>query len=266
MKQDPIEAQAAALAAALADVWPGRAPGLDAAEWSLPDEAAAYVVQRRLAARLAWQPPGRPQYWKSGGASRDAPLGHAPLAPAGVRQAGAEAALDLRELLASGMPLGVEAEIALRLARDVTPAVAAALTQATARDLVDALAVAAEFVGSRWRQGLDAPAVLRFADCQSHRALALGPWLPPRPAHDWTDQPCALQINDEPPQDGRGGHSLADPLWVLADWLRHATRDGAVVPAGSVVTTGAWRVRQGLRAGDRIAIRYAGIGALTLTL
>lgn len=266
MSRDPIEAEAAALAAALATAWPGRAPGLDAADWSLPNEAAAYVVHRRLAARLEWQPSGRPHYWKSGGASRTATLAHAPLAPDGVRQAGADAALAWPELCVAGIALGVEAEIALRLARDVAPAEATALTQETARGLVDAMAVAAEFVGSRWRQGQDAPALLRFADCQSHRALALGPWLPLRPDHGWADQPCALQINGEPPLEGRGGHSLADPCWVLPDWLRHATRDGATVPAGSVVTTGAWRVRQGLRPGDRIAVRYDGIGALELRL
>jgi 2-keto-4-pentenoate hydratase len=37
-----------------------------------------------------------------------------------------------------------------------------------------------------------------------------------------------------------GGHSLGNPVAVLPAWLQHLTRLGATVPAGTVVTTGAW--------------------------
>src|SRR2546427_6934016 len=60
-------------------------------------------------------------YWKSGAPRRDAPLTHAPLPEEGVWASPS---------VAGGAPLhlrGIEAEIALRLGRDVTAEMAAAL-------------------------------------------------------------------------------------------------------------------------------------------
>ena len=51
----------------------------------------------------------------------------------------------------------------------------------------------------------------------------------------------------------RGTQALADPLFVLPAWLRHATRGGAVVEAHSVVTTGTWCGLLQARAGDAAA-------------
>jgi len=45
---------------------------------------------------------------------------------------------------------------------------------------------------------------------------------------------------DAAPTERIGTHSLRDPAWVLPQWLRHATRHGATLPAGTVVTTGTW--------------------------
>jgi 2-keto-4-pentenoate hydratase len=96
--------------------------------------------------------------------------------------------------------------------------------------------VSIEIVDSRWQQGVEAPALLKLADLQSHGALVLGDWLPFAP-RDWTAQSCTVRIGSGAAQEFRGTHSMADPAWVLSAWLRHATRDGATVPAGPVVTT-----------------------------
>jgi 2-keto-4-pentenoate hydratase len=256
----------AALIPALAQAWRLN-ERLDAGAYALPDVEAAYAVNDGLVETLGWQPAGQPQFWKSGGPSREATLAHAPLAPAGVRTAGAAAAPIAFADLALHEPL-VEAEIALRLSCDVTAEQAAALDHAAAKALVDGLTVSAELVTSRWQQGSAAPAFLRMADCQSHGALALGHWLPfdAFTSHDWTAQRCAIELDGAAPQEATGTHSLQDPSWVLASWLRHATRGGRVVPAGSVVTTGAWLIVRGLKAGDRMDVRFDGIGAVALTL
>ena len=248
---------------ALARAWLGR-QRLGCAEWALADEEAAYAVQMGLAEALGWQADGAaPQHWKSGGGSRAARLTHAPLAPAGVR-GGPAAAVDFSDLQLHAP--GIEAEIALRIGSRVTPAQAAALTAQTAAELIDAMAVSVELVSSRWQEGAEAPALLRLADCQSHGALALGEWLPYPAGHDWSGQACELQINGGEALQGLGCHPLGHPAWGLVAWLQHVTRHGASLPAGSVVTTGAWLVKQGLQAGDRARVSFAGIGAVSVQL
>lgn len=244
---------------ALAQAWTQGRP-LSAADWQLADEAAAYAVHDGLVATLGWQPAGQAQAWKSGGGSRQARLTHAPLAPAGVRASPA----DFSDL-ALHKP-GIEAEIALRIGTPVTAEQVAALSAESAAALVDAMAVSVELVSSRWQQANEAPALLRLADCQSHGALALGPWLPYAPAHDWATQACSLQINGGAPLRGVGSHPLGHPAWGLRPWLQHLTRHGDSVPAGTVVTTGAWLVVQGLKAGDRATVAFDGIGAVDVML
>ncbi|MCE4556676.1 fumarylacetoacetate hydrolase family protein [Roseateles cellulosilyticus] len=211
-----------ALVTALADAHRHGTP-LRSADWAdtVGNEADAYAVQEGVAAALGW----RLDRWKSGGASPQGPFSHSPVNP-----------------LADGRLLGVEAEVALRVGRDVTPAEALGPLS----DVIDAMCIAVELVASRWTEGLDAPALLRMADHQSNAGLWLGPWQPWR-ALDWARLPWRLSLAGAPVLVRQGGHSLGDPAGVLPAWLRHATRDGRTVKAGTVVTTGAWG---GLHAAD----------------
>src|SRR6218665_2016161 len=129
----------------------------------------AYAIQDGVASALGWFGHSPPKYWKSGGAARDMALTHAALPPAGVRTAGQSLA-DLR-----WQQPAVEAEIALRLAREVTPEQAQRLSHADGPGLVDAMAVAIEIADSRWQEGLQAPAALRLAAERLPRVLARGP-------------------------------------------------------------------------------------------
>ena len=175
------------------------------------------------------------------------------------------ATVDAACLVAEVPSAGAEAEIALRIGAEVTPALAHGLSIEGARDLVDAMAVSVELVASRWLEAGDAPALLRQADMLSHGALALGDWQPFKP-RDWWAQACELRVNEGPVLRGVGGHSLGDPAWGLAAWLKHVTRHGDSLPAGSVVTTGAWLVHAGLQAGDRVTVGFAGLGAVAVQL
>lgn len=249
------------LPAALAAAWWG-GPLLDASAWPIdpPDSALIDCAQQDLARRLGCNQAHEPQAWKSGGPSRTAALGHAALPPRGVRRSPATLH-DLR----LNRP-GIEAEIALRLGQDVDAARAATLDGPQAAALVDGMTVSAELVSSRWLQAQAAPAWLRQVDALSHGALVLGDWLPPQAGRDWAQQVCEIQRNDEAPQRARGSHSLGDPFWLLPQWLRHATREGQVLPAGSVVTTGAWLVMPDLAAGDRLWVRFEGLGEVQVQL
>jgi 2-keto-4-pentenoate hydratase len=75
-----------------------------------------------------------------------------------------------------------------------------------------------------------------------------------------------LSIGSAAPQTVRGTHSLGDPAFVLPAWLRHATRDGSVLKAGTVVTTGTWCGLPLAAAGDRVVAEFSGIGLATVQL
>ncbi len=170
----------------------------------LPDAAAAYAVQDGVARAFAWFGDRMPPHWKSGGPSRDAVLTHAALPPGGVWQSPADARAWQFQLR------GIEAEIALRLAHDVSPALAASLDTAAAAALVDTMCVAIEIVDSRWVEGLAAPAFAKLADLQSHGALVLGPWTAVA-ARDWAAQGVQVRIGSQPPVERRGSHAMGDP-------------------------------------------------------
>jgi 2-keto-4-pentenoate hydratase len=242
------------LASALAGAWREGRP-IAAAPWqgSVTDAAQVYQAQQALAQAMGWFGAGVPKYWKSGGASRTAVLNHAPLPPAGVRRSPADFS-DMR----FNAP-GVESEIALRIGETVTPERAGALTPESAGSVIDAMAVAIELVDSRWQEGAEAPALLRLVDLQSHGGLVLGEWVP-YAARDWAAQACETRIGTQAPLVRTGTHPLGDPAWGLPVWLRHATRGGRNVEAGTVVTTGSWVGLLAARAGERVSVEFPGIG------
>jgi 2-keto-4-pentenoate hydratase len=226
---------------------------------SLLTPADAYRAQALVARHLEGETTAFPAHWKSGGPSRTARATHAPLPRAGVWTSPADA---------RAWPFSfrlIEVEIALRLGRAVSAADAVALMHEAAEALVDAMAVSIEIVDSRWQQGVEAPALLKLADLQSHGALVLGDWLPFAP-RDWTAQSCTVRIGSGAAQEFRGTHSMADPAWVLSAWLRHATRDGATVPAGTVVTTGTWCGMLPAAPGDLVTARFDGVGEAAVQL
>jgi 2-keto-4-pentenoate hydratase len=219
----------------------------------------AYAAQDLLAREAGWFDTPVPRHWKSGGASRPAALTHAPLPPQHVWPSPADARdthFNLRL---------IEAEIALRLARDVGAAEAAGLTHEAAPALLDAMTVSIEIVDSRWQQGREAAALLKLADLQSHGALVLGEWQPYAP-RDWSRQSLVVRIGNAPDRRFQGSHSLGDPAWLLPIWLRHVTRDGATVPKGTVVTTGTWCGLLEAHKGDKVRVEFDGVGSAQVQL
>jgi 2-keto-4-pentenoate hydratase len=236
-------------------------PALDPAAFAAVVTTAddAYAVQHDQLAALDGAEVV-PRHWKSGGASRDTALTHAPLPRAGILANGADASkLGPRHNL-------IEAEIALRLARDVSAAEAATLQHGQVDGLVDAMCVSIELVVSRWAHFKEAPAVLKLADFQSHGALVLGEFVP-YAARDWSRQECRVRIGDCKWRTFTGTHSLGTPEWLLPTWLRHATqKTGKAVPKGTVVTTGTWCGLLEARTGDRVEVGFDGVGTASVAL
>jgi hypothetical protein len=232
---------------------------------AVADVDAACAVQHATGVALrAWRPDEMPRHWKSGAGSRSATLTHAPLMPHGVREGQAARPADLADL--HFFTPGIESEIALRLACDVTPAQALAMAPADdVAGLIDAMAVSIEVVDCRWVDDGAVPPLLRLADFQSHGALVLGPWTPWRDIA-WSAQRCVLQVNDAAPVQRQGSHPLGRPEWLLPIWLRYLTRHGATVPAGSVVTTGSWTGLTPVQRGSTVQVRFEGLGEAALVL
>ena len=225
---------------------------------ALQDAGDAYAVQAQVASSLRFNATGMPRHWKSGGPSRTATLTHAPLPDAGVWGSPGDArAWPLHHRL-------LEAELALRLGHDFDAAAAAALTHEAAAAAVDAFAVSIELVDFRWAEDNATPPLLKLADQQAHSALVLGSWQPFAP-RDWSRQRCVVRVGGAQ-HTFTGTHSLQDPAWLLPLWLRHATRDGAVVPAGTVVTTGTWCGLLAAKAGDLVVASFDGIGSAEVQL
>lgn len=231
---------------------------LDATAWQscIRDAADAYAVQDAVMEALDGSAPA--VAWKSGGPSREAVLTHAPLPSASLLPGGA-----IVPPLASGRRI-VEAEIALQLALDVTPTDAARLTHESAPACIGSFAPAIEIVDSRWQQGNDCPPLLKLADHQSNGGLVLGGFVPYR-STDWAAQTCTLALRGVR-QQFIGTHALRDPAWLLPIWLRHATRGGRTVPAGTIVTTGTWCGLVPVPAGTRVTVAFAGIGEVDVQL
>ncbi|MDB5897598.1 MAG: 2-keto-4-pentenoate hydratase-like protein [Ramlibacter sp.] len=231
----------------------------DPLENLLQDPEDAYAVQDIVAHESGWLDEAEPGFWKSGGKDRGAPLTHAPLPPQNVWPSPAAAGdrhFNVR---------WIEAEVALRLGREVTAAQARALGDDDAPSLVDGMTVSIEVVDSRWRQARKAATLLKLADLQSHGALVLGEWQPFAP-RDWSAQACTVEIGRQPPQTFTGSYGLADPAWLLPAWLRHVTREGATVPGGTIVTTGTWCGLLDAQKGDRVKASFPGIGTAELQL
>ncbi|MCX7227522.1 MAG: fumarylacetoacetate hydrolase family protein [Burkholderiales bacterium] len=226
----------------------------------LPDASAAYAVQRAVLAALGDPADAGARHWKTGGSG---PATHAPLPSAGVLRATAATPAD-----ATALPLRlrlVEAELALRLGRDVDAAEAAAATPDSARAWVDAVCVSIELVESRWLEGLHAPAPDTLADLQSHGALVLGDWVPFAP-RDWSRQRCTVNIDARETVERTGTHPLGDPVRGLPEWARHACADGSVLRAGTVVTTGSWVGMLEAAEGERVDVVFDGIGRAAVRL
>lgn len=252
---DPIDA-------VLQSLLQARGSGVAADDRALADrlvsEEQAYAVQDRLLAALG-EPPGCPRHWKSGGPSRVDPMRHAPLPVAGVRPSGSSL---------NDLPLRhrwIEAEVALRVGRDVAPDEAQQLIPAQAGEVVDAMCVSIEVLDARWASARTAAPLLKLADLLMHGALVLGEFVPFSP-RAWDTQECRVRIGAADWQSFRGSLGIGDPAWVLPAWLRHATRHGATVPRGTVVSCGSWCGVLAAQAGDPVLTEFPGIGAAGVQL
>lgn len=234
---------------------------LDERAWvdAVPDAATAYAVQDAVARQMGWPDARSALHWKAGAPNTQAQPTFAPLPVQGVQQAPAARARSGHFIA------GIEAEVAFRLAREVSLEEALQLGAAGGPGLFDAMAVSIEVVDSRWQGGMAAPALLRLADLQAHGALTLGAWVPFE-ARDWPRQAGSVRIDGVEQGPYRGTHPCGDPLWVVPAWLQHVAARCGRVAAGTVVTTGTWCGMVWLEGPAEVLVAFEGIGEAALAL
>ena len=223
-----------------------------------PDDA--YALQERIGAELGWAvDPDAAGTWKGGGPTTSSVATFAQLPAAWVRPSPGR--FDVKDF----HKLGIEIEVAFRLARDVTAVDLAARAVHEPAALFDAMAVSIELVDFRWKGEAQAPAILRLVDVQSNGALVLGEWVPIRPV-DWAEQVARLRIDGKEVGRYQGAHPCGDPMWMAPQWLQHAVARHDRLAAGSVLTTGSWCGMVWLEGPAEVHAAFDGIGEALLTL
>lgn len=248
------------LAAALVEAWRGGRPlTADTATRLAPaDEAGAYAVQREIAATLGWFAEGRPHAWKMGASTRTAAPTAAPIADRALRTAPVELGPRDRHTL-----VGVEVELAVRLARPLAPGCSAAEARAAVGEVLAAI----EICDVRAEAWPTLPPLFRLADQQMNGWLILGSGV----ADGWSDGYAAgevvMTVNGAEQLRARAAHPLGDPLYLLPWLAGHAAGQYAGgLQAGDIVTTGTWTGLYAARPGDRIHAAFEGIGEVALSI
>jgi 2-keto-4-pentenoate hydratase len=224
-----------------------RGAGLPSRDIRPADRAAAYAIQDATLARLG--PIGG---WKVGAKSPEAEPTAAPLPASGI--------------LASGVALsgpawrlrGIEAEVALRVAHDITDGM---VTPAS----FDAVLPAIEVVETRLADFAESDPLAQLADLGSHGALVLGAPSALRPGEvDLRAVEAEQRFDGRVVAATRGGNTARD-LWRLLDWLAaHCAARGQPLRAGQIVTTGSLTGMLFAEAGARVEVSLCGIGEVRL--
>lgn len=232
-----------------------RTPGATG-ELALGSDEEAYRVQDNVFAEL-W-PGARPAGWKVGGPSDKVTPTAAPIPPECVLRSPANVQAAAMNLI------GVEAEMAFCLARDLPPRSRPYSERSVAAAVGEAL-VAIELCGSRLANWKETPGLWKLADFQNNSALVLGSGTKDWQAIDFTQQAVEFTVGDRTVR-AKGAHPFGNPFRLMPWLVRHAIKRGLGLRAGDVITTGAWTGLEIAAAGDEVTARFPGIGEATVRL
>jgi 2-keto-4-pentenoate hydratase len=214
-------------------------------------DADAYDIQDAVVRHLG-EPIGG---WKVGAASANSAAFCAPIWMKMIRPSPASYVAGELRLI------GIEAEMAFRLGRDL-PARAAAYDrhEVTAGA---ALHTAIEVVDSRYAdfRSLDRLSIL--ADNFSNGGLVFGPAVPDWEKLDLGQTRIAVTEDDEPFADSAGG-AVRDPISGFVDFVNLMNGRGGA-KAGTFVTTGSWTGMVFTKRGTRIVADFGPLGRVEVT-
>ena len=157
----------------------------------------------------------------------------------------------------------IEAEFALELA-DAVPAAGVPYTRESIAPLVRAVIPSIEIVDWRYADWTAVGACSLIADNAIH-----GAWVRGEPYTGWRDwdlgsHAVRLFVHDELVREGSGKAVLGHPFNVLAWLANELPKQGRLLEAGDLVTTGLTTEVYLAEAGDRIRADFGALGAVEL--
>jgi 2-oxo-3-hexenedioate decarboxylase/2-keto-4-pentenoate hydratase len=157
--------------------------------------------------------------------------------------------------------VGVECEIAVRLARDLTPT-GAAFTADSVVDAIDAYHPAIEIVDDRYADWRTIGAPTLVADDFFAAGCVLGNAVPRAAAPDLLDVTGVAFINGVEVGRGTGADVLGHPHAALAWLANHLAAGRKSLRAGQIVLTGSLVQTVWLNAGDKARMELSGLGSV----
>ena len=210
----------------------------------------AYAVQDAVARRLG--PLGG---WKVGAKAPGATPNSAPLIADLVRSSPADWPGSSLHMI------GVEAELAFRLGRDVEPR-NRPVEPNEIWAAIETVHAAIEIVDTRLAGWRDADRLWVLADNQSNGGFVYDAKGVPFQGQSFADAPVRLAINGRTAVEGRGGNPAGDPRW-LVEWLvSHCAQHRGGLRAGMLVTTGSWTGMPFVEPGASVEAVFEGIGTV----
>lgn len=223
---------------------------------AIKTDVVAYRVQDKVFAKL-W-PGAHPAAWKAGGPSDKVEPTAAPIAPEQVLKNPARVSAK-----AIGM-VGVEGEVAFRLAKDLPPRDKAYGEEEIAAAIAEAV-VTIEVCASRLAKWRVAPGGWQLADFQNHGALVVGNGTKDWRKLDLCKQPMEIRVGTRISR-ATGSHSWGNPFRLMPWIVAHCAGRSGGLRKGDIVTTGAWTGLEAAKAGDEVVVRFPGIGEASLKL
>ena len=160
--------------------------------------------------------------------------------------------------------VGVECEIAVRLAHDLA-ASQAPFTGETVAQAIEAYLPAIEIVDDRYTEWESMGAPTLVADDFFAAGCVLGKPMARSAAPDLLDVAGRALINGSEIGRGTGADVLGHPHNALAWLANHLAADGRALRAGEIVLTGSLVKTAWLNAGDEVVMELAGLGRVEVT-
>ncbi|HUN69285.1 MAG TPA: fumarylacetoacetate hydrolase family protein [Burkholderiales bacterium] len=239
----------------LVDAHRSRQPA-ETREVALKSEKDAYRVQEAVFAQL-W-PGAKPAAWKAGGPSDKVEPTAAPIPPENFLLSPASVTA------ASMHMIGVEAEVAYRMAQDLPPR-AKPYSEKEVAAAVGEVLVTIELCATRLADWKASSGLWKLTDFQQNGALVAGSGTRDWQKIDFLKQEVEFRIGAKV-RNAKGAHPYGNPFRLLPWLVAHACRHGMGLRAGDVVTTGAWTGLESAKAGDEVVARFPGIGEAALQI
>lgn len=218
------------------------------------DMEGVYAIQDAVARRL-----GPVVAWKVGATAPDAVPFRAPIH--------AETLFEGVERLPAALfqVIGMEAEIAYRMARDLPPR-DEPYTRDEVLDAVASVHPAFEIVDTRFAGYGSQPRPSHLADQCNHGALVVGPAIAGWRSLDPLAERIALDVDGETKIEVVGGNSGGDAVRLLVWMANEGASAFGGLRAGQVVTTGSPIGTIVVAPGSRSVARYGTMGTIALTV